>query len=218
MSSKSKSNKRKLPEEEFDATISILIKAGSAPTPKRRKLSHNHDSNHASKSELFDLDSPLECGHCNKKLPDDDQVFCAECGDFYSCKDCWMEEGSYCAKCNEFWCNGCWTLKSCDDCFEIYCEECGDFKPGKGGGNQCYKCQPWWKKKKKASDFCTECGSGKSTAEVCYECGKRYCIDCGGISCPFCDEFVCDLCGGIGFCEKCGELCCENCEEECCEE
>eukprot|EP01083_Nonionella_stella_P030191 82846_1 len=197
--------------------ISELVDCnGTMPPQKKRRL----EANNTNKDEQ--THKSLECFKCGnvtneaeKEETKDFHVDCDECGERAGCSECWPDYGSYCSQCEEFWCYDCGGVKICDDCSEMYCDECTDFKPGKGGGIQCSHCQPWWKKNKPASAFCSECGSQRSNAHFCIRCNKRFCNECPGFTCEECGDFECENCNEMKFCEECGSTYCSDCGPTC---
>lgn len=172
-----------------------------------------------------DKNNFVKCRFCDK--PCEEREFgdfhCCCCGEHGGCDDCWPDHGTFCSQCKFFVCHDCdggdKTIVYCDNCGEIYCEECGDMKPWKGGGKECHNCQPWYKKNKPASDFCSVCGGGCTgrNRRQCMICGKVVHKDCFcGISCASCDDYMCDDCSDGNFCDEC----CENSDplcRECCD-
>jgi hypothetical protein len=138
---------------------------------------------------------------------------CSQCELFCGCDSCWPENGTHCGKCGVLWCERCSRVRSCESCLELFCPSCGDFKPGKDGEPQCCECQPWFKRHRPASDFCTSCGSSRK-GHVCLSCESRVCSSCPSSSCsdPDCDAFYCDACDeGIIVCPECEEFFCREC-------
>lgn len=164
-----------------------------------------------------DSNDESTCESCKNKITDDKQFYCDECDDYIGCSQCWADSDAFsCSKCKCYWCEPCHSVSHCDSCHELYCKDCGDFKPKKGGGEECHDCQSWWKKNKPASDFCVECGSARQHANFCDDCGKRFCYQCyKGLQCEECDIFKCEYCCDFNFCETCEKNICLDCECDC---
>lgn len=167
------------------------------------------------------VDSATHCSFCDAPLaPPNKRKECFKCGTCCGCDEnaCWVDQdGIHCGACGTFWCDSCSKVESCGVCLELYCRDCGDFKPGKGGIQECGGCQPWYKRRKSALDYCSECGSTRR-GRICFGCNAKFCHECPGFPCSgpdcFSGVFYCEGCNAMRACDKCEELFCENCMSE----
>ena len=198
----------------------VHINDEDLPPLKIRKFNHNitTKSDETVRTNTNLEDDQLGCNKCKKQIAEGDAAICEECEKIF-CKECSYDMGMCCANCKQFMCYHDWDGSVCVSCNGLYCAECGDFKPGKGGDDECYDCQPWWKKDRPAEDFCVECGSGRSNAEFCVGCGKRYCFECqlnGCYFCAYCGSIECEYCrdnGLLEWCDVCEIMYCDDCED-----
>lgn len=126
---------------------------------------------------------------------------------------------TYCAGCNQTFCDNCNTSSECKSCEEWYCDECMSSCSGCGDvvcnscNKECCDCDKTFCKDcikectKCSNEFCEEC------SVVCSKCGDDICHECIQECCN-CGDTLCDSCMTV-TCEKCGERPCEDCVEIC---
>lgn len=123
------------------------------------------------------------------------------------------DDAFLCGGCEERFCETCSEVDVCGICFNLYCPECAHFKPGIGGRNECYNCQTPAKRRRRATDYCSACGS-TDDGNICRKCKVKVCEFCPGFHCAGdCGKFYCEDCQKLTFCDDCEELFCKKCDE-----